>query len=251
MAVSNINSSFFKGIYKDVWRKSIPPGLTTAEVDFIIEVCDLKQGNEVLDLMCGYGRHAIELSKRDLQVLAIDNLFDYTEEIIKKKEKENLNIEVITADISEITLSRQFDAIICMGNSFGFFDYKEASKILKNLFPNVKPKGKLIINTETIAEISIRTYGEKDSFSIGEYQYILERQFLFRPNRIEQTHTIADYQGNVEVLKGVDYVFSINEFETLLNITGFKLLDVFSTPRKRKFRIGDKHAYLLAEKVNS
>jgi hypothetical protein len=29
-STENINSDFFKGIYKDVWRKEIPAGLTEA-----------------------------------------------------------------------------------------------------------------------------------------------------------------------------------------------------------------------------
>ncbi len=52
----NINNNFFEGSYKEVWRKIIPPGLTEAEVDFIIEVAGLKPKDSVLDLMCGYGR---------------------------------------------------------------------------------------------------------------------------------------------------------------------------------------------------
>jgi SAM-dependent methyltransferase len=249
MLSSNINSSFFKGIYKDVWRKSIPNGLTNAEVDFVIDVCDLKPGNEVLDLMCGYGRHAIELSRRGLHVLAIDNLIAYTQEIANKKEQENLNIEVVTSDITELNLSKQFDAIICMGNSFGFFNYQEAGKILENLMSYLRQNAKLIIHTEVLAEISVRTFEERHEFTTGDYDYILERQFFFHPSRIEQKHTITDKQGATEVLEGVDYIFSINEFETLFSHVGLKLMDVFSTPRKRKFRIGDQHAYLVAEKV--
>src|SRR4051812_841821 len=54
----NINNVFFKGSYKHAWKKIIPPGLTEAEVDFIEEMCGIKNSGHVLDLMCGYGRHS-------------------------------------------------------------------------------------------------------------------------------------------------------------------------------------------------
>ena len=70
---NNINNVFFNGIYKDVWKKINPPGLTEAEVDFIIETADLNPGNSVLDLMSGYGRHSLGLAKKGLVLTAIDN----------------------------------------------------------------------------------------------------------------------------------------------------------------------------------
>ncbi|MBL0273648.1 MAG: class I SAM-dependent methyltransferase [Chitinophagaceae bacterium] len=79
--MSNINDTFFDGSYKDIWRKIIPEELTVKEVDFMLSYFNLQPGNKVLDLMCGYGRHAIALARKGIAVTAIDNLEDYTREI--------------------------------------------------------------------------------------------------------------------------------------------------------------------------
>jgi hypothetical protein len=42
-STTNINSDFFKGIYKEVWRREIPNGLTEAETDFIEEIAHLSK----------------------------------------------------------------------------------------------------------------------------------------------------------------------------------------------------------------
>ena len=78
---ANINDSFFDSSYKYAWKKIIPPGLTEAEADFIFDVASLKKGDRLLDLMCGYGRHALEIGSRGVEVTAIDNLDDYVLEI--------------------------------------------------------------------------------------------------------------------------------------------------------------------------
>ena len=87
---TNINNRFFEGSYKHVWRAIIPEGLTEAEVDFLIEVAGLKEKARVLDIMCGYGRHAFGLSKKGISVTAVDNLQDYIREIGSRAEEESL-----------------------------------------------------------------------------------------------------------------------------------------------------------------
>ncbi|MBA3284745.1 MAG: hypothetical protein H0U27_06770, partial [Nitrosopumilus sp.] len=78
-APSNINDSFFDGVYKKVWKKMMPVALTGVEIEFIIEICDLKEMDKVLDLMCGHGRHAIGLAEKGYQVKAVDNQPEYIE----------------------------------------------------------------------------------------------------------------------------------------------------------------------------
>src|SRR5215217_7217267 len=125
-SISNINNQFFKGAYKHVWRKEIPAGLSEAEVDFIQEIASLSNKAHVLDLMCGYGRHAIELGKRGVTVRAIDNLREYIEEIKITVENQNLPIIAVEEDAVSMNLEDTvFDAAICMGNSFAFFNKKE------------------------------------------------------------------------------------------------------------------------------
>jgi 2-polyprenyl-3-methyl-5-hydroxy-6-metoxy-1,4-benzoquinol methylase len=72
-STENINSDFFKGIYKDVWRKEIPAGLTEAEADFIEEIAHLNNQDNILDITCGYGRHTLELARRGYNVTPVDN----------------------------------------------------------------------------------------------------------------------------------------------------------------------------------
>ena len=77
----NVNNSFFDGQYKEIWRAFIPEELTRRELDFIVQYFNLNPEHKVLDIMCGYGRHAIGLARRGINVAAVDNLREYIEEI--------------------------------------------------------------------------------------------------------------------------------------------------------------------------
>ena len=248
MSSQNINSSFFQGIYKEVWRREIPNGLTEAEVDFIEEIGKLEKNSQVLDLMCGYGRHAIELAKRGYNVTALDNSRDYITEIQAVADQQNLSIHAREEDIAEAEINGTYDVVLNMGNSFAFFDAVEAQKLLQKIFQCVAPGGVLIINSWMIAEIAIRNFQERTWHYIGDYKFITENQFLLHPTRIESEYTILAATGETETIKGIDYIFSFAELETMLNKAGFKMDEVYSTPRKRKYKFGEPRAYIVAIK---
>jgi len=248
-STDNINNSFFNSVYKDVWKKLIPNGLTEAEVDFIIETAGLQAGDKVLDIMCGYGRHSIELGKRGIDVTSIDNLSEYIEEIKANAHEQNLPVRGIKAGILEVELKENYDAIICMGNSFSFFNKEETSQILKKLSLSLKQGGILIINSWMIAEIALKHFKEKDWFQVEEYKYLLDYKFHFQPNRIESEQTIVSTDGTIDVLKGIDYIFSLDELESMFLDAGLSTKELYSTPRKRRFVLGDGRIYIVVEKT--
>ena len=245
----NVNNSFFDGYYKDIWRQFFPEKTTKAEVDFIAEQANLNPGSYVLDLMCGYGRHALEFARRKINVTAIDNLPDYINEISEKSRSEELPLQCICTDVLEMQIDQEYDAVICMGNSLQFFNEEDVVRLLSNISEHLKAKGKLFINTWSIAEIAMNSFKEKSWSRIGELLFLTESKFLFHPTRIE-THsiTIAN-DGEKEEKIGIDFIYSISEMESMLNKTGFQLKETYSIPGKKRFTVGEPRAYIVAEKM--
>ncbi len=246
---TNINNSFFEGSYKHVWKGIIPPALTEAEVDFIQEIAALKDNSRVLDIMCGYGRHALELARRGVNVSAVDNLQDYIDEIKSKAGEEDLPINATQADVLHAKFDGVYDAAICMGNSFAFFNQEDSVTILKNISAHLKPAGVFIINSWMVAEIAIKHFKERDWHYAGHYKCLLEYRYCFHPSRIESEQTIIAPDGTVETVKGIDYIFTLDELEKMFREAGLRTKDIFSTPRKKKFKVGDGIIYIVAEKV--
>ena len=83
------------------------------------------QGESVLDLCCGPGRHAIALAQRGLTVTAVDS----TEFLIRRaKEKarlENLDIEWILEDMRNFARTNSYELVLNMLTSFGYFEKKD------------------------------------------------------------------------------------------------------------------------------
>ncbi len=245
----NVNNSFFDGYYKDIWRQFFPEKTTHAEVDFILEEAKLKAGEYVLDIMCGFGRHCLELANRGIGVTAVDNLPDYINEIKEKAATKNLPVETICTDILEMQVEQEFDAVICMGNSLQFFNEEDSMRILTNISAHLKPGGKFFINTWSLAEIVVKNFKDKSWSRIGELLFLTESKFLFHPTRIETVSIIIPDKGGREEKEGVDFIYSISELEMMLNKTGFQLKEIYSIPGKKQFTVGEPRAYIVAEKI--
>ncbi|MBD0333268.1 MAG: methyltransferase domain-containing protein, partial [Chitinophagaceae bacterium] len=179
---------------------------------------------------------------------AIDNLPEYIDEVKSVAEKEKLSIQANIADVTQLQTDGYFDVCICMGDSFSFFNEADALRVLANVLESLKPSGYFIINSSLISEIIIRNFKEKNWFYVDGYKYLIDNKYLFRPTRVETDHIIIAPDGETELIKGIDYIFSFSEMEELLRKAGFEVREIYSTPRKRKYRFGDNQAYIVAEK---
>jgi SAM-dependent methyltransferase len=247
--MSNINNTFFKGVYKDVWRELIPAGLTEAEAEFIIDEAGLQADYSVADIFCGYGRHTLSLARKGVRVTAIDNSPEYIKEIQSISKEENLPVQPNSTDIISASLGEGHQAVICMGNSFSFFNRQDTEQLLKSIGKALAHQGKLIINSWMIAEIAIRHFKEKEWYEAGPFKCILDYTFLFNPDRIESEQTIIAPDGSIERIEGIDYIYSLDDLKVMLQAAGLKITGLFSTPRKRKFVLGDPRIYIVAEKI--
>jgi 2-polyprenyl-3-methyl-5-hydroxy-6-metoxy-1,4-benzoquinol methylase len=247
--LQNINNSFFDGYYKDIWRQIFPEKTTQAEVEFIINDAKLTEESCILDIMCGYGRHSLELAKKGIKVTAVDNLPDYINEIREKAQIEHLPIDTLCKDVLEMEIDKDYDATICMGNSLQFFNEQDILKLLSNISDHLKPAGKFFINTWSIAEIAMKNFKERSWSRFGDLLFLTDTKLLFHPTRMETNSLIITDSGEREEKTGIDFIYSISEIEGMLNKTGFELKEIYSIPGKKQFTVGEPRAYIVAEKI--
>ena len=248
--MGNINDSYFDGYYKDIWRAIIPPDLTRKEVDFMVRHFGLGSDSKVLDMMCGYGRHAVALAEKGIAVTAVDNQGEYIDEIRQRALQDSLPVTPIKVDIASYQSKEQFDLAICMGNSLNFFSEAEVKKILENIAAQLKPEGHILINSWSIAEIAILQFKDRTWSQVGDIKLISDSKYLFHPTRIETQSLILLPNGKTESKTAIDYVFSIAELNEILRSSGLGMEDVYSIPGKKTFSLGEPRAYIVARKLN-
>jgi SAM-dependent methyltransferase len=246
--MENINDRFFDGAYKEIWRNFIPPELTLKETDFLVNYFGLTSSSHVLDLMCGYGRHTLALAERGVKVTAIDNQDAYISEIMMQATSKNLPITTEKINLQVYNPKEEFDLAIFMGNSFNFFSLPEIHQILQSLYRKSHRTSSILIHSWSISEIAIPLFKEKTWATVGEKKILSNSKFLFQPTRIETENIIIDEKDVEEKILAIDYIYSFNEMESILNLNGFELKAAFSIPGKKNFVLGDPRIYMVATK---
>lgn len=109
--------------------------------------------------------------------------------------------------------------------------------------------GHLLINSWSIAEIAFRNFSATSNSLSGEIQFDNVSEILFSPTRMETASKMTGADGSIETKTAIDFIYSINELETLLTHAGLVLKQVYSIPGKKKFTVGEPRAYIVAGKI--
>jgi SAM-dependent methyltransferase len=135
--------------YKKIWSLSIKDQSwvenTAREVDFLVAALELNGQERVLDLACGFGRHALELARRGHGVVGVDITPDYIAEARRLAEEYGLsNTEFICADLRDVAFSQEFDVVLNMADgAIGYLENDlENLKIFDLIASSLKPGGK-------------------------------------------------------------------------------------------------------------
>ena len=94
---------------------------TARELAGVIKLMELKPGDRVLDCPCGYGRHSIGLAKRGFRVVGSDINSEMLEQAMESSQGLS-NLSFAKENMRFINYSNEFDAVINLFFSFGFFE---------------------------------------------------------------------------------------------------------------------------------
>jgi len=129
----------YRSIYDIEWKYyDLLYGNFTEDIEFYKKI--IKSG-DVLELMCGTGRIANELSK-------ITNVWclDIDERMIEIASRKNSELNCIVSDVRNFYLAKKFDYIILPLNSILLFPSNEKKYILSTAAMHLKEDGKIIVD---------------------------------------------------------------------------------------------------------
>jgi SAM-dependent methyltransferase len=115
-------------------------------VSFMIEVLNLKKGNEILDIACGAGCHSIEFAKQSLKVTAFDIAHSLIDVATQRAKDEKVEVNFYVGDMRDMSFESQFKAAVMLSHSFGFFDHEMNKHVLKGAYEALQDGGCLLLD---------------------------------------------------------------------------------------------------------
>ena len=122
---------------------------TMGEVDFIEKEINQNKNCKILDVGCGTGRHAIELTRRGYSVTGVDLSENMLEKARENAIDAGFEIDFRQADARNLTFKEEFDLVImiCEG-AFPLMETDEMNfQILESAARSLNNNGKLIFTT--------------------------------------------------------------------------------------------------------
>lgn len=203
---------------------------TKAEVNGVIKLTGIKGNTRILDCPCGYGRHSIELAKRGFGVVGSDINSAHLQKAIEDAQKSSLSIVFNKESMIDLEYNSEFDAVINMFYSFGFFDTDEDNeKTLNNFYEALKPGGKFLMHTDVnVPRIINGKYKEDEerNLTTGKTLRVID-SYNPTTKRIEGSWIIND-DTNKEKKDYSVRVYTKDEFEGLCKKIGFSSVITYS-----------------------
>lgn len=127
-----------------------------------------RKPNLVLELGCGTGSLAIELSKRGYEMIALDISSDMLARAYEKAHESKADILFLNQDMREFELYGTVDAIVCLLDSINYLpsltDLKKVFKLVNNY---LNPGGLFIFDVNSPYKLS-KVLGNEVFFELGD-----------------------------------------------------------------------------------
>lgn len=243
---------WFVDLFDEDYLRTLPfltPQATQAEAEFVIDAMGLSPGAQMLDVGCGYGRHAMELAARGFHVVGLDLSTPLLVRGGEEAHRRGLTINFIRGDMRELDFDAQFDGAYCLFSTFGYFDDDTNKKTAANIARALKPGGRVmfeILNRDyVIADLPTRVWWE------GEGCVVLEEVELnYFSSRIQVNRSVVFDDGRQLEQEISVRAYSLHEVGKLMHAAGFRVLEVSGGyhTRGRFFGNQSRHIIVLAER---
>lgn len=238
--------NFFDSFYNRTWG-AFSIKKTKDEVDFIEDVLNLTPGQKILDVPCGFGRHAIELAKRGYDVTGIEYNQYQLEQARKLMEQNGVSFSIIKADMRNIPVENTYDKLFNFFTSFGYFSDSENELTIKQFHKALKPGADMLLECMH-RDYIVRNFRQGEIVHAEDGSIFLsERKFEHLTSRINGVSSLIEPDGKITERKLSLRIYSLHELLNMFKNNGFEILEVYGE-NKKEFNLDSPRVCVVARK---
>ncbi|MGE5401530.1 MAG: class I SAM-dependent methyltransferase [Ignavibacteriales bacterium] len=192
--------------------------------NLVIKNICLKPAAEVLDIACGAGRHSILFASGGYKVTA----FDLSKNLLRigreKCRELNLKVDFFNADIRRPALNHEFDLVINLFTSFGYFETDEENfALFKDAYDLLKKDAYFVFDYFNVYHLIKHLVPESVDSKNGKT--VIQKRYI-KGNRIIKEISLIKGSGSKSYTESVR-LYNEDEIVCWLEIAGFKIKAVF------------------------
>lgn len=195
------------------------------EVNLIIDLLNMQPGSKVLDLCCGHGRHSRALAQKGFKVTGLDLSAVLLEEA-RKRQKGLPPIRYVQGDVRQLPFEREFDYVLNLFTSFGYFDKRQENiTVFDEIRKVLKPTGLFLIDflNPGYVKRTLKPYTERqvDQLKIVERRKIEDGQVV-KTIEVQEGRSKRYYEERV-------HLFSASEMKSFIQEAGLQVTGLYGS----------------------
>jgi len=200
-------------------------------------------GKKTLELGCGTGRVCVPLAKEGIDIVGIDISKEMLFEAKMKAERENLQLNLIQANIINFDVKQIFDVILCVHNSFSHVNGLENLKLFFHSVKKHLSKDGIFILQVFNPDFYFFTRNPNEKFPLKSYKdpnsnkivELSENNFYDDESQINYIKWYFKIGEKETVTSFNQRVYYPQELDYLVQLFGFKIIHKYGDFEKTPF----------------
>ena len=213
--------AFFSGFYLRAFASDERDAEAQAQALAAARLAGCPPGGDLLDVPCGFGRHAVPLAGAGYRAVGVDRSQTLLDEA-RRRAGGARGPQLVRADYRDLPFpDASFDAAVNLFTSLGYLGDEQDTQALAEIGRVLRPGGRLIIEIMH-RDLVVRDFREQEWRMVGEGRLLLEQR-TFDPcaGVIQTTQTLIDAAGERESRSFTMRVYTATELVAMLSAADF------------------------------
>lgn len=220
-----------------------------AVAEAVCRIAGLSKGAKILDAGCGPGRISVELALRGLDVTGVDLIQSELDAAAETAADENVDLELIRADLRTFKSEKKFDCAVNLYTSFGYCDtIEEDAQILKSIYESLKDGGYFILENLS-RETAIMSFTEGEWFERAGKTVLTQFEVVGAWEGLRSRWILIDNEtgGRIDH-EFVQRLYSAVELKRIMLGIGFKSVEIYGNYDFSPYNQNAKTMVIVARK---
>ena len=226
----------FDDRYLRFYHGLLPLREATADAGFVDRALALRPGSRILDLGCGFGRHAVPLARLGHRVTGVElsgRMLEHARELAAAAAVE---VDWQQRDMRDLDGLGPFDACLCLYTVLGYFDDATNHAVVRSVHDLLRPRGRSLLDLTN--PLALLPHWPSRNRRETPFGLAVERS-TYDPltGRLTTQRVLQARGGNREELPvTVVRMYAPHETRGMLEAAGFEIEQVYGGLRDRPFR---------------